>query len=830
LRNTHLSRFFSGLRITAPPLWIVVALPLGFFAAAVASLSAFGTDTPIWVSNAFAVTALLRNKRSSWPVLLILAAAADTAAGALSNPPLLALGIAGCDFCEILFVALLVEGTGITALAGGIWAMASLALICLAVPVVSSTAGTLLLMLFYGVPFWTSWIIWYLATAFGLLMVVPFLLSWTDPALRIFPSRAAIAQVAALAALTGGVGYVTFIGGQPDGFMAFPFLMLATFNGRLLGATTATVTLAAVAIWCTMTGHVPSEPMAHLMAVGKIQLLQLYIVTLLLSTLPVAAFLEQRERLLAQLRESTKAAEAAGRAKSEFVAVMSHEIRTPMTGVLGMADLLSNADLPAKEREYVAGIQTSGRHLLALINDVLDFSRIEAGKLELESVEFGLPEMLEQVRSLLAPEAALRGLDLCFDLEVHSSPVLCGDPTRLKQVLVNLVWNGIKFTPKGSVSVTVNRCAPEDHAGKDYAGKNKRGRFRFEVRDTGIGVAADRQAILFQAFSQADSSMTRQYGGSGLGLAICKNLVQAMGGEMGVESVLGIGSRFWFEVSLGVSERTSIPAKAADVLVETKSRRVLLVEDVELNQVLITDMLRVHGHDVTLAKNGMEAVDLAMKEAFDLVLMDVQMPVMDGVEATRRIRRLPPPAGEVPVFALSANVMAAEQARCIAAGMNGALTKPVDWRQLFDALARYGGSGQKPADRADRAGPGASADTPIDLAVLAQLQDLQGQERGLTLKLAGIFKCDTGQRLNELRLAVGCTDAPAAARIAHAIKGSAANLGAHIVVRICAEIETGAEAADLGAVPPLLDELQHEFTRACDALTAKLTAPEPCAS
>jgi two-component system, sensor histidine kinase len=816
--NTHLSRVFSGLRITAPPLWVAVALLLGFFAAAVASESSFGINTPIWVSNAFAVTALLRNKRSSWPVLLIVVAAADTAAGALSNPLLLALGIAGCDFCEILFVALLVEAAGITALAGGVWTMARLALICLAVPVVSATAGTFLLMLFYGVPFWTNWRIWYFACTFGLLTVVPLLLSWTDPALRIFLSRAAIAQVVALSALTGLVGYVTFIEGHSHGYTVFPFLLLATFNGRLLGATTATVTLVAVVIWCTMTGHGQIATLTHVPAVGEMQLLQLYIVTILLSTLPVAAFLEQREKLLVQLRESTKAAEGAAWAKSEFLAVMSHEIRTPMTGVLGMADLLSNADLPAKEREYVAGIRRSGRHLLALINDILDFSRIEAGKLELESVEFGLPKMLEQVSSLLAPEAALRGLDLFFDLDTHSPPVLCGDPTRLKQVLVNLVWNGIKFTPKGSVSVTVNRCAPEGHDGKDYAGKNQKERFRFEVRDTGIGIAPDRQAILFQAFSQADSTTTRQYGGSGLGLAICKNLVQAMGGEIGVESVPGTGSRFWFEVPLGVSERTSLPAKARDVFVETASRRVLLVEDVELNQVLITDMLRAHGHDVTLAKNGMEAVDLAAKEAFDLVLMDVQMPVMDGVEATHLIRRLPPPAGEVPVLALSANVMAAEQARYMAAGMNGALAKPVDWGQLFEALARYGGSGQKPADSAGK------ADTPIDLAVLARLQDLQDQAGGLTLKLAEIFMRDTGHRLNELRHAVGCTDAPAAARIAHAIKGSAANLGAHIMVRICAEIETGAEAADLGAAPTLLDELQHEFTRACNTLTAKLTA------
>ena len=316
----------------------------------------------------------------------------------------------------------------------------------------------------------------------------------------------------------------------------------------------------------------------------KIQLLQMYIATILLLVLPVSAVLEQ-------LRERTREAQAATRAKSEFVAVMSHEIRTPLTGVLGMTDLLMNVDLPPKARDYVKGIRTSGRHLLALVNDILDFSRIEAGKLQLETIDFSIDSLFEQLRSLLAPQAAERGLELHFASDADVPKLVKGDPTRIKQVLVNLAGNGLKFTSRGSVTVAVVRCAGQ--AGQD--------RYRFEVRDTGIGIPEEKQTLLFEAFSQVDSSTTRQYGGSGLGLAICRKLVKAMGGEIGVESVPGIGSCFWFEIPLALGETPLTEAPARRELVAGPKRRVLLVDDVELNQVLIADMLQSHGHEVTLA-------------------------------------------------------------------------------------------------------------------------------------------------------------------------------------------------------------------------------------
>src|SRR3954468_10286121 len=326
----------------------------------------------------------------------------------------------------------------------------------------------------------------------------------------------------------------------------------------------------------------------------------------------------------AQLVAERERAENATRAMSDFLAVMSHEIRTPMTGVLGMADLLAAAGLPGRERRQVEAIRTSGRHLLHVVDDVLDFSRIEAGGLALERVDFSPAEVLEQVRSLMAPQALERGLGLAFGLDEHSPPVIKGDPTRLRQVLLNLVGNALKFTHAGGVTVRL--------AGRP-AGE---GRFvlRFGVEDTGIGVAPEERAGLFDAFTQADRSTARRYGGSGLGLAISRRLVGAMGGEIGVESAPGAGSLFWFEVPLERGDAVVAAGRAAEPAA-VQPLRVLVVDDVEFNRELLGEMLRRQGHQGGFAAGGGEAGALAARERFDAVLMDVHMPVMDGLEATR---------------------------------------------------------------------------------------------------------------------------------------------------------------------------------------------------
>jgi two-component system, sensor histidine kinase len=806
------SSVFSRLKLTAPPLWLVVVVPLAYFTAAHFSLAFFGANSPLWVSNAFVVTALLRNKRSTWPVLICLGAVADYAGLLSVNSWLVSLGIMVTDSTEISLVALLSGFTQTTSLTESIRPMARLAAVCILVPMVSCTGGATLLRFAYDVPFADGWGAWYLADASGLLTITPLLLSWTDRTFRTAGSRHVALQTLGLSGLVAVVGYLDFHDALPGLFLAFPFLLLTTFRGRLLGATTAVAPLVLIAIWSTFTGHGPIAAFAGTHIMARVQYLQLYIWVVLLSALPFAAVLEHRENLTAQLRKTTKAAQDAARAKSEFLAVMSHEIRTPMTGVLGMTDLLMQGPLPAKQRDYVVRLRASGRHLLTLINDILDFSRIEAGKIELEAIEFSIAEVLEQVCSLLTPLAVEHGLELRFEADDHASPRLRGDPTRLRQVLINLVGNGIKFTRRGGVTVTVTHRTTAD----------RRERYHFEVRDTGIGISEEKRKILFDPFSQADSSTTRRYGGSGLGLAISRRLVEAMEGEIGVDSLEGVGSRFWFELPLTVVADAAPRAAPTPRIRDQQPRRVLLAEDVEMNQVLVADMLRAHGHEVVTAANGQEAVERAAREAFDVVLMDVQMPVMDGIEATARIRQLPSPACDVPVLALSANVMAEDLARYKAAGMNGALTKPIDWPNLFDALAASG-----PRAKAVPVEPVETSDTreaelpgQVDLAGL----ELESRESSFKAKLAELFLRDAGQRLEDLRVAVQRADLPAIARHAHAIRGSAANLGAQHLAQICADIEARAKVAELDATSECLDGLQREFARTCAALTANRNA------
>jgi signal transduction histidine kinase/ActR/RegA family two-component response regulator len=434
----------------------------------------------------------------------------------------------------------------------------------------------------------------------------------------------------------------------------------------------------------------------------------------------VAAEAAAADARLAQIR-----AEAGELSKSQFLAAMSHEIRTPMTGVLGMADLLAAERLDDRQQGYVRAIRTSGQHLLSVINDILDFSRFDAGGVSLENIDFSMVDLLEQVRSIMAPQAAERGLRLSFDLAQHSPPVVKGDPTRLRQVLVNLIGNGLKFTSVGGVDVRV-ACKVID----------KEAEYRFDVEDTGIGIPEERQSELFRAFTQADRSTARKYGGSGLGLAICRQLVTAMGGEIAVQSTPGKGSIFTFHLLLEIGEVVLGTEKAALDPAPVVPMQILVAEDVEVNRDLLQSVLARHGHAVTFAENGEQAVSVASSRLFDVILMDVQMPMMDGIEATRRIRTLPPPHGAIPIIALTANVMETERIRCLSAGMNRVLTKPVAWDELFRALAGYserrdGVKQALPEPRPDA--PDQATDGDGDLLDLARVEALGN--------MAGAAKC-----------------------------------------------------------------------------------------
>jgi len=384
----------------------------------------------------------------------------------------------------------------------------------------------------------------------------------------------------------------------------------------------------------------------------------------------------------AELRLALNDAQRASRVKSDFLAMVSHEIRTPMNVVLGMSELLLDSSLDSQQRAMLASIHDSSKALLVVINDLLDLSSIEAGKLGLEYVVFDFREAVSRVLEGLRHRAEREGLDLVCVLPDDEEFSFVGDPGRLRQVLVNLVSNAIKYTAKGSVNVKIERLSRDDGIS----------RVRCSVSDTGPGIPLENQATLFEQYARLEQDHQEQIEGSGLGLALCRQLIELLDGSIGVESVPGEGSTFWFIVPLRDAESTTELDDAVQVTraaddVEHPSLRILVAEDNPANQVVARMMLEKMGHQVDMADDGNAAVAAARSVAYDVILMDVRMPVMDGLEATRAIRGLEGMASTVPIIALTANAMASDREKCLSAGMTGFAIKPLSRAALERALA-----------------------------------------------------------------------------------------------------------------------------------------------
>ncbi|MGO9608068.1 MAG: ATP-binding protein [Verrucomicrobiia bacterium] len=536
----------------------------------------------------------------------------------------------------------------------------------------------------------------------------------------------------------------------------------------------------------------------------------------------------KREMELARARD---AALESARLKSQFLANMSHEIRTPMNSIIGMTDILLHTELTSEQREFVEVVRMSGESLLTIINDILDFSKIEAGKLKFEMLDFELRTAVEEVTVMLSEQTRAKNLHLCTTIDTGVPEMVRGDPGRLRQVLTNLVGNAIKFTPQGDINVRVTKESEDDaHAV-----------LRFAVTDTGIGVPEEARVCLFQPFSQVDASTTRKYGGTGLGLAICKQLVNLMGGSIGCDSA-GKGSTFWFTVQFETTEnvpgltearaeadpKSPLPVRLWPTENARRRIRVLIAEDNAFNQKVVLRQVREMGFGADAVANGIEVLQALCTIPYDLVLMDCQMPEMDGYACAAEIRRQEDNARHIPIIAMTAHVMKEDRDKCLAAGMDDFLSKPVRVAHLEAVLAHWlaasspNAAGETPpsSDRTDEplarkdAERNRSAESSSSSSVDWEIfEELSGNNPHRLHELSGRYLQQTTGQLAKLRDAIATGSAPDIKRIAHGIAGSSAMCGMNPMVALMRQLEQMGQTGLLADAPRVFTQASDEFTR-----------------
>ena len=505
----------------------------------------------------------------------------------------------------------------------------------------------------------------------------------------------------------------------------------------------------------------------------------------------------ERKRLEYETIAAREAALEAKRTTTEFLANMSHEIRTPLNAMIGATSLLLDTNLEDAQSEWINMVHTSGESLLALINDILDLSRIEAGSLPIEPIPFNLESVVQEVKDIVAVRAEEKDLQFIVHYPIDVPRDFVGDPGLIRQVLTNLASNAIKFTHKGHVSISI-ACEEQTEKGAWL---------RLSVEDTGIGIPQDKLEQIFEKFTQAHTSTARQYGGTGLGLAICHQLVDLMGGTIAVDSRWGEGSTFHFRLQLpvtnqGTSDQVS-PSNLGKAEVKPAAKpvnaRVLVVEDNVFNQKVAAEMLRKLGCRVDVAANGREAVDMVQTFPYDLVFMDCQMPEMDGYEATAEIRRRDMDAKHIPIIAMTANAMQGDRERCLEAGMDDYVSKPVRMEYLTEILSQFLSPGSPPEDS-----------PAIDHSVFDSLWNILGEDAS---KLTLSYLDETATLVADMRQALDQDDWDGVDKAAHTLKGSSVTIGAKGLADMCQQLQALCTSETSEQAGEKLIELEHGFAR-----------------